>query len=358
MKQVLYHRIFEPKAFGHGGERRAAQLAEWFDSQGVERHYYPLRGIEGFRSICWSMRLVLQTYGWTILRHPKSLWRAFRFISYNYTKNLQDFFKRPEKTLLIEGTIEEFQVLFTLAKRYKKDVIAFPHNLESLVPKSRYLIGDGEKMAAFSNEIKCMQSCKAVFCISQEESWLLRLWGINAYYLPYYPPKQTETYLLEIRRERLARKTPTKCILMAGSALNGPTAQGMQQVMNYWKYIDGCELRVAGYGTIENLRQPQSGNIQMLGAISDQQMREEMINCDALLILQPPTTGALTRIQEALLAGIPVIANDNAARDYHHIGGIYEYANIEELQDILSKDLNIPAQPKQIDYTNLLNLIK
>ena len=91
MKQLLYHRIFEPKAFGHGGERRAAQLAEWLDSQGVERHYYPLRGIEGFRSICWSMRLVLQTYGWTILRHPQSLWRAFRFISYNYTKNLQDF---------------------------------------------------------------------------------------------------------------------------------------------------------------------------------------------------------------------------------------------------------------------------
>ena len=357
MKQVLYHRIFEPKAFGHGGERRAAQVAEWLDSQGVERHYYPLRGIEGFRSICWSMRLVLQTYGWTILRHPKSLWRAFRFISYNYTKNLQDFFKRPEKTMLIEGTIEEFQVLFTLAKRYKKDVIAFPHNLESLVPKSRYVIGDGEKMAAFSNEIKCMQSCKVVFCISQEETWLLRLWGINAYYFPYYPPKQTETYLLEIRQERMVRKIPTKRILMAGSALNGPTAQGMQQVMNYWKYIDGYELRVAGYGTIENLQQPQSGNVLMLGAISDQQMREEMINCDALLILQPPTTGALTRIQEALLAGIPIIANDNAARDYHHVNGVHEYANIEDLQDILSEDLNTPSQPKQIDYTNLLNLI-
>lgn len=357
MKQVLYHRIFEPKAFGHGGERRAAQLAEWLDSQGVERHYYPLRGIEGFRSICWSMRLVLQTYGWTILRHPKSLWRAFRFISYNYTKNLQDFFKRPEKTLLIEGTIEEFQVLFTLAKRYKKDVIAFPHNLESLVPKSRYVIGDGEKIAAFSNEIKCMQSCKAIFCISQEESWLLRLWGINAYYLPYYPPKQTETYLLEIRRERLARKAPTKCILMAGSALNGPTAQGMQQVMNYWKHIDGYELRVAGYGTIENLQQPQSGNVLMLGAISDQQMREEMINCDALLILQPPTTGALTRIQEALLAGIPVIANDNAARDYHHIYGVHEYSTLNEIRTILSTTLNIPLITKQNGYLNLQNIL-
>lgn len=358
MKRVLYHRIFEPKPFGHGGERRAAQLTEWLDSQGVERHYYPLRGIEGFRSICWSMRLVLQTYGWTILRHPKSLWRAFRFISYNYTKNLQDFFKRPEKTLLIEGTIEEFQVLFTLAKRYKKDVIAFPHNLESLVLKSRYVIGDGEKIAAFSNEIKYMQSCKVVFCISQEETWLLRLWGINAYYLPYYPPKQTETYLLDIRRERMVRKMPTKRILMAGSALNRPTAQGMQQVMNCWMHIDGYELRVAGYGTIENLQQPQSGNVLMLGAISDQQMREEMINCDALLILQPPTTGALTRVQEALLAGIPVIANENAARDYHHVNGLHEYANVEELQDILSKDLNIPAQPNQIDFTNLLNMIK
>ena len=358
MKQVLYHRIFEPKAFGHGGERRAAQLAEWLDSQGVERHYYPLRGIEGFRSICWSMRLILQTYGWTILRHPKSLWRAFRFISYNYTENLKEFFDRPEKTLLIEGTIEYFQVLFTLAKRYNKNIVALPHNFESLVPKSRYVIGDGEKMAAFSNEIKCMQSCKAVFCISQEETWLLRLWGINAYYLPYYPPKQTETYLLEIRRERLVRNLPTKQILMAGSALNGPTAYGMQQVMNYWQHIEGYELRVAGYGTVENLQQPESGSVMMLGALSEEQMRGEMINCDALLILQPPTTGALTRIQDALLAGIPVIANDNAARDYHHMSGIYEYASIEELREILSKDLEIPSKPKQVDFTNMLNMIQ
>lgn len=358
MKQVLYHRIFEPNPFGHGGERRAAQLEEWLDAQGIVRHYYPLRGIDGLRAICWSMQLVLQTYGWTMMRHPKALWRAFRFVSYNYTKNLKEFFKRSEKTLLIEGTIEEFQVLFTLAKRYNKTVIAFPHNLESLVPKCRYLVGEGEKKTAFFNEIKCLQSCEAVYCISQEETWLLRLWGINAYYFPYYPPKQTETYLLEIRQERMVRKMPTKRILMAGSALNGPTAQGMQQVMNYWKHIDGYELRVAGYGTEENLQQPESENVLMLGALSDEQMREEMVTCDALLILQPPTTGALTRVQEALLAGIPVIANENAARDYHHVNGLHEYANVEELQDILSKDLNIPAQPNQIDFTNLLNMIK
>lgn len=353
MKQVLYHRIFEPNAFGHGGERRAAQLAEWCDQHGIERYYYPLQGRMGWRNMIWSIQLVLQAYGWTLLRHPKSLWRAFRFISYNYALNLKEFFNRPENTLLIEGTIEEFQVMFTLAKRYDKEVIAFPHNLESLVPKTKYVIGKGEKFAAFSNEIQCLQFCKAVYCIAEEETWLLRLWGINAHYLPYYPPKETQTYLLSIRKDREQQPSSHKCILMAGSALNGPTAQGMQQLMNYWHHIDGYELRVAGYGTSENLSCPEQENVVLLGTLTDEQMREEMVRCNALLIMQPPTTGALTRIQEALMAGMPVIANDNAVRSYRRTQGVYEYRKLDDLSSILQTPLCVPTIPEEINNIEL-----
>ena len=173
----------------------------------------------------------------------------------------------------------------------------------------------------------------------------MRLWGINAHFLPYIPPQQTRDYLLAIRKERDQRIQPTKRILMAGSALNVPTAQGMQQLMDYWQHISGYELRVAGYGTLDKLLHPQKGYVTLLGTLSDEQMREEMISCDALLISQPPTTGALTRIQEALVAGIPIIANDNAVRTYRRTAGVYEYTHMEDLNIILQQDLLVPLLP-------------
>lgn len=345
MKSVLYHRIFEGKPFGHGGERRALQMQELMEQANVECHYYPLRGENGCRPL-WTLWLIFKTYGWRLLLHPKHLWRTFRFINNNYTHNLRRFFERPEKTLLVEGTIEEFLVLFPLAQRYGKQVIAFPHNLESMVPKTNYLIGRNEKWQTFRNEIRWLKTCKEVYCIAEEETWLLRLWGVNAHYLPYEPPHETKTYLVNIASERNHRKqnTPLK-ILMTGSAINPPTAQGMQRVIDEWNAMEellcGVELIVAGYGTNENLRITEGKTIRLLGALTDEQMQEEMIQCDAMLIYQPPTTGALTRIREAQIAHIPVIANFDAARSYHRAPLLFEYQSLQHL----------PAVIKQLTYS-------
>lgn len=340
MKEVLYHRIFEGKPFGHGGERRALQLQEMMTTADVECHYFPVQGKGGHR-LFWSLRLIMETYGWRLWLHPKNLWRVFCFINHNYTHNLRQFFGKPIKTLLIEGTIEAFQVIFPLARRYNKEVIAFPHNLESLVPRENYWIGRHEKWQTFYNEIHWLQTCKAVYCISEEETWLLRLWGVNAHYLPYEPPQETRQYLEEIAVAR-KKRTKNNClrILMTGSAINQPTAQGMQEVINIWNtmvgQLQGINLRIIGYGTVENLSvQSNDANVVLLGSLNNEQMRDEMINCDAMLIFQPPTTGALTRIKEAQIANIPVIANFDTARSYHRVAQLYEYQAIEEIPMIL-----------------------
>ncbi len=346
MKRVLYHRIFEPKPFGHGGERRAAQLAEIMKASEIEQEVFPLKGISGWRRPLWSLWLIIKTFGLTIFKHPKRLWKLFWLVSYNYTHNLEDFFARPEKTLLIEGTIEEFQIMFTLAKCYKKEVIAFPHNLESLVPGQKFAIGKGEKWAAFRNEIQCLKQCNAVYCISQEETWLLRLWDVNAYYLPYYPPQETISWLQGIRKER-ENRVPSGQVLMTGSALNPPTAIGMQQVIDVWNRKD-VQLRVGGYGTSEKLHIPSNSNTKLLGQLSEEDMRVEMIECDAIVINQPPTTGALTRIQEALIAGIPIIANLDSARSYHNIEGIKEVCTIDEFGIVNIYDLQSPSCPSKL----------
>lgn len=54
-----------------------------------------------------------------------------------------------------------------------------------------------------------------------------------------------------------------------------------------------------------------------------------MIKCDALLVNQPPTTGALTRVTEFLLAGIPVIMNVQSAHSHFNMEGVTIYDNLE-----------------------------
>jgi hypothetical protein len=65
----------------------------------------------------------------------------------------------------------------------------------------------------------------------------------------------------------------------------------------------------------------------------------------ALLVHYVPAPGALTRIPEALIAGIPVVANRHAARGYETVSGVHVYDTAEELAELLAADLPAPAMP-------------
>ena len=130
----------------------------------------------------------------------------------------------------------------------------------------------------------------------------MRLYGVNAYYLPYYPAKECREWLLGIRSVREQKEPKEKrTFLVIGSAINAPTAIGMQQLVDYMEKLRlNVELRIGGYGTAQHIHiQNDYKNVVLLGELSQKQLTQEMIECDAILINQPPTTGALTRIVEA-----------------------------------------------------------
>ena len=67
-------------------------------------------------------------------------------------------------------------------------IIAYPHNLESLVPTQVDLTTHKQSPYWLYEEVKRLKLCDEVYTISKEETWLLQLFGINAKYFPYYPP--------------------------------------------------------------------------------------------------------------------------------------------------------------------------
>lgn len=354
IKQVLHHSIYRPLPYGHGGEKRTAQIYEEAQQQGVQfcnLHFTKNEGIT-IRRLWLSVWLLICVYG---IAHWKSL-RAFlkqvRNTAIHYDR-LLSFFRDTDNHIFVwESVRPEWYILPYLAHKYGKAVVACPHNTESLVPDRNDLLFNYRKQQTFERELTVLKHCEQVFVISREETWLLRLWGVNAYYLPYYPAIECRDWLLDIRKQRAIHpKTNKPTYLVIGSAINQPTAIGMQQLVDYVvSHNMNIVLRIGGYGTDQHICVPKDcGNVVLLGELEQDQLTQEMIECDAILINQPPTTGALTRIVEAEIAGIPVVANTDSMRNYFNILGIYEYRQLDELADVLSQELQVPSIPTPPD---------
>ena len=56
---------------------------------------------------------------------------------------------------------------------------------------------------------------------------------------------------------------------------------------------------------------------------------------DALVINQAATSGALTRIVEHLIAGIPVMASFGAARDYFYSKDVQGFYSMDDLMEMM-----------------------
>lgn len=352
---LLYHRIFKPDPWGHGGEKRAAQLQEIYDQNALQVDEFKLGKAKiDLLAIFRALKSVLLSQGRKAFFSKKSLY-YLKAVAWNITP-LYAYLKKSSSVLLWESTGDFFYFIPYLAKKKGKKIIALPHNLESLIPESVSLVTNKKTPNGFLKEIEVLKKCDAVFTISREEQWLLSLFGVKAFYLPYYPLKAVQQQLLQIRERRKERKR-TNCVLMLGSALNWPTRIGMQQVMDIWGVIkDAPQLRVAGYYTTQRLK-VSSDNVIMLGELTNGQLEEEMYKADCLLINQPPTTGALTRIVEFLIAGVPVVVNEPSARSYWGTDGIYVYLDNDDLERLMQSDFGEPQIPSEPDVTEFLNKI-
>jgi len=103
-----------------------------------------------------------------------------------------------------------------------------------------------------------------------------------------------------------------------------------------------ASIVIAGYGT-ERLRMAfERIGARVVGTVSEEELDALQLDARALLVHYVPAPGALTRIPEALIAGIPVVANRHAARGFESIPGVHVYDSPEELVELLAADLPTP----------------
>lgn len=243
-----------------------------------------------------------------------------------------------------------FQVSPTIGKRHNIPVIACPHNIEALVtngPRRSF-----EKQDAYQNlaaELQGYRDTNAVFTISRYDSWLLAQFGIDSNYLPYYPAPDIEAELLTIRQQRELQPQNHR-IFVPGSAFYRPIYIGMLEILKALEPIciaSGITVDIAGYGSEKLAKEFNCEQFVFHGSISNQKFQTLQANCMACLVQQQSGTGAITRIPEMLIAGIPVICNPMAARSAETYDGVHIYESTENLTQLLHNSLPMPSAPSK-----------
>ncbi len=323
---ILFWTAFEPKPDGHGGNLRSLQLSELcreagFRAEPVQRALAvsaPVRFARGFQAAIALRRagVRLGIRSWSLAGFYSSVVRRAREA-------------HPSALVLVWEDTTAFVVPW-VARQLGLATIAAPQNIESLARNP-------VNLGLLRSEVAALALADHVFCIAEEESWLLANCGVKADFLPYFPPEVRRERLARIASRRGARGTPGGPWLVVGTAHNQPTRQGMESLLQGLQSALGPRLRVivAGFGTEALRGKVASDFVDIRGTVGDEELDTLMTEARGLIVHQDRGAGALTRIPEALLAGLPVVANRVAARGTRGCVGVHVYDTFSELASLL-----------------------
>jgi len=348
---IILHSSFATVSFGHGGEKRSAQIRQILSAGNFDLTY-----VTDIKS-----QKINRSYGrkllsvWFALEIKVSMFKFKRFIEiardfYTYS---QFFNFHPGGLLIWEPDSKQDYHVPLIAKKCGWRVIALPQNLESLVPGQFSTISNRPSPRWFDEEILALSQCDLVVAISREEQWLLRLYGVHTDYLPYYPSSQVLESFQKVDRIREQNENldEVRRYVLLGTFGNFPTRLGMVDLINeISRNLSALEqiieIHVVGYGT-ENLKEFVDLNelIKVHGGVSQSELELLLISAHGVIAHQPSTTGSLTKIPEMLLAGLPVLLNVNAARSWHNCSGVFVYDSFEELFELMTKRLTVEKKP-------------
>ncbi len=343
MKKVLHHTRFAPNPFGHGGERRATQIKEYYLARGLELDSLIIIAKRHFclSYIIKSFLVMYRVYGcknWKSVRRFLKWWKYM----YHILPDLEKYFKQEADLFVWESTMEVFNYLPYLAHKYGKKVYAYPHNIETLVVGQTSSISGKHSPSGFAEEVEALKQCDKVYLISRFDNQLLTLFGVDSEYWSYDPPMEILRLLKSIKEKRLTKEQGLgKRFLILGTVHNPPTRIGMEILLDLLNKLEtpNVSFIVAGFGTEIFKNKVLNPSIELKGSMSDSDLEQEMILCNALLIYQKPTTGVLTRVTEFLLAGIPVILNVESAHSFFEKENLYVYESEEQLVQLINSSI-------------------
>jgi hypothetical protein len=308
--RIILDLAFVDDAQASGGKSRSVQLLEIFICNGfsTERIDRPAR--PGKWSLLWKAIQGILKFG----IYPPLCADSLRTTGVNYHTCRELVRRYPDvKVYVLEGTgFGQMQVV-SILRHYNKEVILVPANLESLSPYESWTHRI-DVHTRFGAELKHYRRANSIFCISPEETWLLRVMSCTAFFLPYRPPDSLMARILKRRDQHSLRRG--EGLFYFANFRNAPNVLGLKNFLEENKH-KGKTIRIAGLG-IENVTPLLKGHseFQILGELSDEQLEHEIISAKGIILNHFPTAGMLTRVPELLMSGIALEANFDALKSY------------------------------------------
>jgi len=351
-KKIIYFSRCAYNPSGHGGDKRVAQICEILNQFDYD-----------FVSTCNPPFTIPQKL-YDILHSPSGYFQNIRSRFYKQRITYAKYYKWSERfrdailnwhllsQLFIESLDEKPDLLFTddpvflapvvvYAKTKGIPLVAFSQNIETL---SREQVDSSCQRELFTYELELLSMCDLVVTISTEETWMLRNFGMDPVYLPYFPIKQVADRCEAVRKRRLGSSKAD--FLLLGTVGNLPTLEGMKKVITAItrdSILHNDRLIIAGYGTMQLANFVGDPRIEVRGELTDAELDELLTETKGCIVYQENGSGALTKIPELLTAGVPVIINSHAARSHHNLPGIFEFDTLEHL----GEQLEVAAKSKQ-----------
>jgi hypothetical protein len=342
---IFYQDNFLEASVHDGGYRRSCQIAELIGRSGVEVRKPGAAG----HSLSSLLRAVATSL--RVLGLHRGLLTKERLASLSWAiANLQS--NRSVQAVVSER-FARFPANF-LAATGRVPIVAVPQNIESLVPgQPPYIVSSPELNR--KAEMKMLRMAQFRFCIAAEDAAILQAEGFHAEILPYFPDAERMRELGTIRSERL-HSVGNGPVLVLGSVTNPPTMQATRQLLEVLADVRATatteerrawpDVVVAGNGT-EKLTPFAGDKVQVRGRLDDEELRHLLICARCLLVNTVPTTGALTRVTEALVAGLTVATVRAASRGQPRCEGLLLH---ESLADVVRSSLTnaartVPEQP-------------
>lgn len=233
-------------------------------------------------------------------------------------------------------------IAYHAAKDFGLKIILGVHNLETMVSSytEDFFLKKPYPFSLF-REIEYIKKADLVLCISREEQWLLRSFNIESHYFPYTPPKKLNEYYQKIREQRLIQNNIDSFYTIVSTIHNPATLKSLSvqldELNQINKQITSFKVLLIGYGLeIHKIELEKKYSFLVVeGTVDSFRMEQILQYTKAVLIYQNEGVGAITKIPEYLIAGIPIIANTHAARSAYNFEGLMAYDVSSELKDLI-----------------------
>jgi len=217
--------------------------------------------------------------------------------------------------------------------------------------RSRPSLITGPYPHMFLCETRALAKLDATFCISREEQWLLNNVGVPAQYLPYFPDPERAQALAAERVARQPPKSGSREFMICATRGNSDTVAAFRDQAELIRQAvpEGAALfHVTGHQT-EQIKDIWTGKRFVFhGTCSDEEFAAVKQRCCAICLHQRDGIGALTRIPDMILSGLPVIANAPAARSFLDMAGVHVYDTPSRFRELaLQAALPTPPLPQR-----------